>query len=200
MNQMPTTAAKIARRTRSAFSRRALRTATIAGIAVVAVGTAGSSFASTGHQLRPNGFAPTEECLNWSGTIQYFPALTKTSHAVTAVLNGTLSNCSFDGTGQSFSGTVFGELTGTATRTGASVSGKVAITWPADAGLNPTISPISVSGSASKYSFNGTISAGAGTGEQLEGSYDSVGITKVTGGSNENILGSAPFGIFVNEG
>ncbi|HEY3732620.1 MAG TPA: hypothetical protein VGL63_01780 [Streptosporangiaceae bacterium] len=197
MNQMQITAA---RTIRSAFTRRALRAATVAGVAVVALGTAGSSFASTSHHMRTNGFAATEECLSWSGTIQYFPALTTTSHAVTAVLHGTLSNCSFDGIGQTFSGTVFGDLTGTAIRSGGSVSGTVAITWPQDANLNPTISPISVSGSANKFSFSGTVSAGAGTGQQLEGSYDTISTKKIPGGSSQSILGSAPFGLFINEG
>jgi len=148
MNQMQPTAAKIARRARSAFSRRTLQAATIAGVMALTVGTAGASFASTGHQIRPNGYSPTEECLNWSGTIKYFPALTKTSHNVTAVLNATLSNCNFDGTGQTFSGTVFGDLTGTATKTAATISGNVAVTWPQDANLDPTIAHISVSTSS----------------------------------------------------
>jgi hypothetical protein len=187
---------------RSLVSRRGLRAAMIAGAVAATVGTAGAASASTAAQhVRPHGFAPTEECLNWSGTIKYFPALTKTSHAVTGVLSGTLSNCNFLGTQQSFSGSVFGTVTGTATKNKATLSGQVAITWPADANLNPTISPISVSttGTAA-YSLFGTISAGAGTGEQLEGSYDSVSNTAITGGTSQNILGSAPFGIYVNEG
>lgn len=199
MNESQSTAAKPARRLRSALSRRALRAATAAGVLALAVGTAGTALASTGHN-HPNGYAPTEECLNWSGTVSYFPALTTTPHQVTAVLHGTLSNCNFDGTPQTFSGSVFGDLTGTATKSSASLSGNVAITWPADANLNPTIAPISVSTSGSTYSLYGTISNGAGTGEQLEGSYAKIGTSKVLGGTTQNILGSAPFGIFINEG
>ena len=187
---------------RSLISRRGLRAAMIAGAVAATIGTAGAASASTAAQhVRPHGFVPTEECLNWSGTIKYFPALTKTSHAVTGVLSGTLSNCNFDGTQQSFSGSVFGTLTGTATKSGATLSGQVAITWPSDANLNPTISPISVSTTAPRaYTFNGTISAGAGTGEQLRGSYDSVSNTSITGGTSQSILGSAPFGIYENVG
>jgi hypothetical protein len=187
---------------RSLVSRRGLRAAMIAGAIAATVGTAGAASASTAaHHVRPHGFAPLEECLNWSGTIKYFPALTKTSHAVTGVLSGTLSNCNLEGTQQSFSGSVFGTVSGTATKSGATLSGQVAITWPADANLNPTISPISVSTSAPKaYSLFGTVSAGAGTGDQLEGSYDSVSNTSIAGGTSQSILGTAPFGIFINEG
>ena len=175
--------------------------AAVAGVAALTLGTTGTAFASSTPSARPNGYAPTEECLNWSGSIEYFPGLTTTSHSVTAVVHGTLSNCNFDGTGQTYSGSVFGVLTGTATRSAATLSGNVAVTWPADAGLEPTIAPISVTGGKSgAYSFYGTISAGAGTGEVLEGSFDKIGTAKVSGGTSENILGSAPFGIFVNEG
>jgi hypothetical protein len=188
---------------RSLVSRRGLRAAMLAGAIAATVGTAGAASASTAahHGARPNGFAPLEECVNWSGTIKYFPALTNTSHAVTGVLSGTLNNCNLEGTPQTFSGSVFGTLSGTATKTGATLSGQVAITWPSDSGLNPTISPISVSTSAaSSYSFFGTVSAGAGTGDQLEGSYVKVSNTGITGGTSQSILGSAPFGIFINEG
>src|SRR5215469_17113396 len=156
---------------RSALSRRAVRAAAVAVAAAVTLGSAGSARAGT-HSHRVNGFVPTEQCLNWSGTVQYFPALSSTSHKVTAVLNATLSNCNFEGTAQTFSGTVFGVLTGTATGKAATLTGNVAVSWPQDAGLSPTISPISVSTSNSTYSFFGTISAGAGTGEQLNGAYD----------------------------
>jgi hypothetical protein len=187
---------------RSALSRRAVRAAAVAGVAAVALGTAGSAMASTAAP-RVNGFAPTEQCLSWSGTVQYFPALSSTSHKVTAVLNATLNNCNFEGTAQTFSGSVFGVLTGTATGNGgpASLTGKLAVTWPQDAGLSPTISPITLSsGSTGSYSFFGTISAGAGTGAQLNGAYAKVSSTKITGGTQQGILGSAPFQIEVNNG
>jgi hypothetical protein len=187
---------------RSLVSRRGLRAAMIAGAMAATIGTAGAASASTvAHHVRPNGYAPLEECVNWSGTIKYFPALTKTSHAVTGVLSGTLSNCNLEGTQQTFSGSVFGTLTGTATKTGGTLSGQVAITWPSDSGLDPSISSINVSTTAaSAYTFYGTDSAGAGTGDQLEGSYDSVSNAAITGGTSQSILGSAPFGIFINEG
>ena len=184
---------------RSALSRRAVRAAAIAGVAAISLGTAATASASSaGSHI--NGFAPTEQCLNWSGTIQYFPGLTTTSHKVTAVLNATLSNCNFEGTGQTFSGTVFGVLTGTATGSAATLSGTLAITWPADANLNPTISPISLSTSSGNYSFFGTPTAGAGTGQQLNGAYVKVSGIKINRGTQENILGSAPFQLEVNTG
>ena len=184
---------------RSALSRRAVRAAAIAGVAAISLGTAATASASSaGSHI--NGFAPTEQCLNWSGTIQYFPRLTTTSHNVTAVLNATLSNCNFEGTGQTFSGTVFGVLTGTATGSAATLSGTLAITWPADANLNPTISPISLSTTSGNYSFFGTPSAGAGTGQHLQGSYAKIGSKKINGGTQQSILGSAPFQIEVNNG
>lgn len=201
MNQIHRTAARIARRTRSAMSGRVVRAATVAGVAALAIGTAGSAYATTHHQARPFGFAPTEECLNWSGSIQYFPGLTTTSHSVTAVIRGTLSNCNFQGTPQTFSGSVFGVLTGSGVKSNVSLSGNVAITWPADANLNPSVSPITISNTGTQaYQLFGTISGGAGTGEQLEGSYDVVSMQKVLGGNQQNILGTAPFGIFINEG
>ena len=101
------------------------------------------------------------------------------------------------------SGSVFGVLSGTATGNGgpASLTGKLAVTWPQDAGLSPTISPITLSsGSTGSYSFFGTISAGAGTGEQLNGAYAKISSTKITGGTQQSILGSAPFQIEVNNG
>jgi hypothetical protein len=201
MNESQSTAAKVSRRFRSALSGRAVRAATVAGVMALTVGTAGSALASTaGPQIRPHGYVPTEECLNWSGSISFFPALTTTSHSVTAVLNGTLSNCSFDGTPQTYGGTVFGTLTGTGTKSAVSLSGNAAVTWPADSGLNPTISPISVSTSSGTYNIVGTPSAGAGTGLALWASYAKTGMTKVNGGNAENILGSKPFGIFENIG
>ena len=187
---------------RSALSRRAVRAAAIAGVAAISLGTAATASASsTGSHI--NGFAPTEQCLSWSGTIKYFPRLSTTSHAVTAVLNATLSNCNFEGTAQTFSGSVFGVLSGTATGNGgpASLTGKLAVTWPQDAGLSPTISPITLSsGSTGSYSFFGTMGAGAGTGEQLNGAYAKISSTKITGGTQQSILGSAPFQIEVNNG
>ena len=184
---------------RSALSRRAVRAAAIAGVAAISLGTAATASASSaGSHI--NGFAPTEQCLNWSGTIQYFPRLTTTSHNVTAVLNATLSNCNFEGTGQTFSGTVFGVLTGTATGSAATLSGNLAITWPADANLNPTISPISLSTASNVYSFFGTPTAGPGTGEQLNGAYVKISSKKINGGTQESILGSSPFQIEVNNG
>ena len=184
---------------RSALSRRAVRAAAIAGVAAISLGTAATASASsTGSHI--NGFAPTEQCLSWSGTIKYFPRLSTTSHAVTAVLNATLSNCNFEGTGQTFSGSVFGVLSGTATTTAATLSGNLAVTWPADANLNPTISPISLSTSSGNYSFFGTPTAGAGTGQQLNGAYAKIGGTKINGGTQQSILGSAPFQLEVNNG
>ena len=193
--------AKIARSLRSALSGRAVRAATVAGVMALTLGTAGSALASTaGPQIRPQGYVPTEECLNWSGSVEFFPGVTTTAHAVTAVLHGTLSNCSFNGTPQTYGGTVFGTLTGTATKTSASLSGNVAVSWPADSGLSPTIAPVTISTSGTNYNIVGTISAGATTGEQLWASYAKTGVTKVNGGNSETILGSAPIGIFENLG
>ena len=65
---------------------------------------------------------------------------------------------------------------------------------------DPTISPISLSTSNSTYSFFGTPTAGAGTGQQLNGAYVKVSGIKINGGTQENILGSAPFQLEVNTG
>jgi hypothetical protein len=197
MSQLRSTTATLVR---TVISRRGLRAAMLAGVAAASIGTATAASASTIHHVRPNGYAPTEQCLSWSGTVNYFPALATTSKSVTATVSATLSDCNFDGTGQTYSGTVFGVLTGTATKTGATLSGNLAITWPADANLNPTISPITLSGSSSAYSFYGTPNAGAGTGQQLNGSYDRISSKSISGGTSQSILGSAPFQLEVNDG
>ena len=184
---------------RSTITRYAGRAAIVAG--ALALSTAGASSAVAAQlNTHPNGFAPTEECLNWTATIQSFPGLTKVAHAVTDVISGTLNNCSFDGSAQTFSGTFFGTLTGSASGKAATLSGNVAVSWPQDAGLNPTISPISVNGSSNAYSFFGTPTNGAGTGQHLQGSYDVVSKSTVNGGTSQSTVSTAPFGLFVNEG
>jgi hypothetical protein len=198
MNQLRSTAIAAAR---SVLSRRGMRAVVLAGVAAASVGAAGVASASTaGTHAHPDGYAPTEQCQNWSGTVNYFPALSTTSKKVTAVVNATLSNCNFEGTAQTFSGSVFGTLTGTATKTGSTLSGNLAVTWPSDAGLEPTISPVTLSGSSSAYSFYGTPSAGAGTGQQLNGAYDKITSKAISGGTSQSILGSAPFQLEVNDG
>ena len=184
---------------RTKITRYAVRSAAVAG--ALALSTAGASAALAAQPaVHPFGFAPTEQCLNWSGTIESFPGLTKASQSVTDVIQGTLSNCNLDGTGQTFSGTFFGTLSGNATKSAASLSGHVAVSWPQDSGLSPTIAPIAVSGSAQAYSLSGTIGNGAGTGEQLQGSYDVISKQAVNGGTSQSFVGSAPFEIEVNEG
>jgi hypothetical protein len=198
MNHLRSTASTAVR---TVFCRRGIRAVVLAGVAAASVGAAGAASASTvGHRAHPDGWAPTEQCQTWSGTVKYFPALGSTSKSETAVISGTLSNCNFQGTPQTFSGSVFGVLSGKATGTGATLSGNVAVTWPSDANLEPTISPITLSGSSSAYSFYGTPSAGAGTGQQLNGSYDRISAKKISGGTSQSILGSAPFQLEVNDG
>jgi hypothetical protein len=184
---------------RSALSRRVVRAAAVAGVVAVTVGTAGTALAST-TAPRVDGYVPVEQCLNWSGTVKYFPRLSSKSQKVTAVINATLSNCNLEGTDQTFSGTVFGVLTGTATSGGATLSGDVAVTWPSDANLYPTISPISVGSASGTYSFSGTPSAGSFTGDVLNGAWAKISSKKISGGTQENILGSAPFQSEVNDG
>jgi hypothetical protein len=207
MNQLRSTTATVIR---SVVSRRGLRAVMLAGVAAASIGTATAASASTvhagsaprvsSHQARPDGWVPVEECLNWSGTVKYFPALTKTAKTENAVLNATLSNCNLDGTEQTYSGTVFGTLTGTANKSGATLTGNVAVTWPQDAQLDPTIASISLNTSTGVYSFTGGITAGAFAGNELWGSYEKTGQTAFTGGTSENILGSAPFAAEENLG
>jgi hypothetical protein len=200
---------------RSVISRRGLRAVMLAGVAAASIGTATAASASTvsagaghagsatrisSHHVGPDGWVPVEECLNWSGTVKYFPALTTTSKSVNAVLNATLTNCNLDGTGQTFSGTVFGVLSGTATKSSATLTGNVAVTWPQDANLDPTIASISLNTTSGVYSFTGSITAGAFAGNALWGSYEKTGQTAFTGGTTENILGSAPFAAMENLG
>jgi hypothetical protein len=178
------------------YRRFTVRTAACA--ALVAGAALVSTVADSG--VASAGFVASESCLTVNGSIKAFPGLTKTAQDVTEVISGTLSNCSFDGSGQIFSGSFFGTLSGTATKTSASLSGNVAVSWPADANLDPTISPISVSGSAKAYTFFGTIADGTGTGNELQGSYDVVSQQKITDGTSQSIVGAGPFGIYINEG
>jgi hypothetical protein len=184
---------------RSAITRYAAMAAAAAGAIALSTTGASSAFAAQSN-VHPNGFAPIEECLNWTGTITAYPTLSKSAHSVTEDISGTLNNCSSDGNPQTFSGTFFGVLTGSASNKAATLSGHVAISWPQDAGLAPTVSPVSVTGSANAYTLNGTPTAGAGTGEALEGSYDVVSHTLANGETTQSLVSSGPFGIFVNEG
>jgi hypothetical protein len=195
---------------RSVFSRRGLQGAVLAGIAAASIGAAGAASASTAHagpapksvshHIGPNGWAPAEECLTWSGTVKYFPVLSTTSKTVTAVLNATGTNCEIDGQQQGNSATVFGTLSGTATKSSATLSGNVAVTWPSDAQLEPTIASISLNTSSGIYSFTGSITAGAFAGNELWGSYEKTGQSAISGGTNETILGSAPFAVMEDLG
>ncbi len=83
----------------SIYRRTLVRAAVVAGAVALSTAGASSAFAAQSN-AHPNGYAPTEECLNWTGTVQAYPALAKTAHNVTEVVSGTLSNCSFDGTPQ----------------------------------------------------------------------------------------------------
>jgi hypothetical protein len=209
MIQLRSTTATVVR---SAFSRRGLRGLMLAGVAAASIGTATAASASTtsaspahagpaiSHRIHPDGWVPVEECLNWTGTVKYFPALTTATKTVNAVLNATLSNCNLDGTGQTYSGTAFGVLTGSATKSKATLTGNVAVTWPADSGLDPTIASISLNTTTGVYSFTGSITSGAFAGNELWGSYEKTGQTAIAGGTSENILGSAPFAAEENLG
>jgi hypothetical protein len=200
MNHLRSTTATVVR---SVFSRRGLQGAILAGVAAASIGTAGIASASTAHaapHVHSNGYSPTEQCLNWSGTVNYFPALTSTSKSETATVSGTLSNCNLLGTQQTFSGSVFGVLTGKATASGGSLTGNLAVTWPSDANIDPTIVPITLTGSKSAYSFYGSPTAGFGAGQTLNGSYDKISAKAISGGTSQSILGSAPFQVEVNEG
>jgi hypothetical protein len=187
---------------RSVLRSRGLRGAAIAGVmaaALATMSTTGAALASTtAHKI--SGLAPTQECVTWSGTVQYFPVLTSSSQKVTAILEGTLSNCDDLGTPESGTGSVFGVLSGTATKTTAALTGQIAVTWPASSGLSPSIVPVSLRGASGKYSLGGTVSAGAGTGQELHSSYNKVKAAKASSGTLQTITSTSAFAIYVNEG
>jgi hypothetical protein len=191
---------------RSVFRSRGLRGAAIAGVVAAALATAGvtavagTALASTAAPHEIAGLAPTQECVTWSGTVEYFPVLTSSSHKVTAILEGTLSNCSDFGTPETGTGSVFGVLSGTATKTKAILAGQLAVTWPPSSSLSPSIVPVSLRGASGQYSFGGTVSAGAGHGLELNSAYDKVNATKANSGTLQTITGTSPFAIYVNEG
>jgi hypothetical protein len=180
------------------ITRRFLRGGVIAGVVTAAtIATAGAALAAP---AAPRGLSPTEECVTWSGTVQYFPVLTAKSQKVTAVIEGTLSNCNDFGTPQTFSGSVFGVLSGKATTGKSSLSGQLAVTWPADANLNPSVVPVTLNGASGQFSFGGIVSGGAGKGLDLNSAYDTVHSAKSGGGTLEKIVGTKAFAIYVNEG
>lgn len=189
---------------RSICSRRGLRAVAVAGALAATVGTAGAASAATAHHVRPAGWAPVEQCLTWSGTIKYFPALTNTAKSVNAVISGTASNCNLDGTQQTLSASFFGNLTGSANKTKATLNGQVAITWPADAnpptGLEPTISNLNITTANGTYSFASTISGGAFAGNELWGSFVKTQNASISGGTSQTIVGTQPFEVEENLG
>jgi hypothetical protein len=63
--------------------KTALRSLAIVGVAAGAIAPAAGASASRHSSERPNGFSPLIECLNWSGTEQYFPALGSSAKKVT---------------------------------------------------------------------------------------------------------------------
>lgn len=185
---------------RSVLRSRRLRGAAIAGVVAAALATAGPALASTTVPHQSRGLAPTQECVTWSGTVQYFPVLTASSQKVTAILKGTLSDCDDLGVPENGAGSVFGVLSGTATKTKAILTGQLAVTWPVTSGLSPSIVPVSLRGASAKYSFGGTVSAGAGTGQELNSSYHEVKAAKAGSGTLQTITGTSAFAIYINEG
>jgi len=194
---------RLASAARSAFSRRGLQAAVAAGAVAATIGTAGAASAATAH-VHPNGWVPVEQCTSWSATIKYFPALANASKSVNATISGTASNCNLDGQSQTFSASFFGNLTGTATKTKSTLSGQVAITWPADAnpptGLEPTISNLGISTTNGVYSNVSTITAGAFTGNELWASWVKTSNASISGGTSQTIVGTQPFEVMENTG
>jgi hypothetical protein len=91
-------------------------------------------------------------------------------------------------------------LSGTATKTAATLSGQIAVTWPASSGLSPSIVPVGLDGANGQYSLGGTVSAGAGAGLELNSAYARVSAARANGGTLQHINGDAPFAIYVNGG
>ena len=112
------------------------------------------------------------------------------------MLQATLANCAFYGVAQSGTATAFGVLTGTASRGKATLSGQVAVTWPPELGTTPTIANIVVVPSAHAYALEGPVVAGGFPGRYLVGNYQVTSSTRTSGGTAENILGTAPFAIW----
>jgi hypothetical protein len=190
---------------RSHLNRKnALRTLALGGIAGMAsILPASGAFAAThAPKAHPLGYAPVIECLNWSATEQFFPALGSTQKNVTVVVSGTGSNCE-NGGGQpySYGASFFGTLSGTATNKIQNLSGNLAVTWPSDANLSPSIESVTVTTpSAGHYSLYGTGTAGAYTNEPLEGSFVIASSTHNRISTTKSDTGSTPFGVFENFG
>jgi hypothetical protein len=185
---------------RSILRSRGLRGAAIAGVMAATLASTGTALAGTTAHHKIGGLVPTQECVTWSGTMQYFPVLTTSSQKVTAIMEGTLSNCDNSGTPETGTGSVFGVFSGTATKTAATLSGQIAVTWPASSGLAPTIVPAGLAGASGQYSLGGTVSAGAGTGLELNSSYARVSAAKANGGTLQHINGTSAFAIYENIG
>lgn len=180
--------------------RLGLRGAAITGVMAAILATTGAALASTTAPPKAAGISPTQECVTWSGTVQYFPVLKPGSQKVTAILEGTLSDCNDFGNPETGNGSVFGVLSGTATSSKASLAGQLAVTWPASSSLDPTVVPVTLRGASGKYAFGGTVSAGAGAGLVLNSSYNKVSSVKANSGTLQHVTGTSAFAIYVNEG
>jgi hypothetical protein len=194
---------------RSILRSRGLRGAAIAWVTAAALATAGApatALASTAASHRVDAIVPTLECTTWSDTVNYSPALTSSPQNVTATLAGTLSDCSDFGNTLTGTGSVQATLTGTATTTSASLTGDLFVNWPASANVVTSVVPITLTGSSGAYSFGGTVIFGAGTayrggpGLPLNSSYDAVYWFWTDGGTLQDINGTSPVAIYVNEG
>jgi hypothetical protein len=188
---------------RSILRSRRLRGAAIVGVMAAALATGGApatALASPAAFHKIDGIVPTEECTTWSGAVDYSPALTSSPQNVTATLVGTLYDCSDFGTAQTGTASVQVTLSGTATTSSASLTGQLFVNWPAGTGLNPSVVPVTLTGSSGAYSFGGTVSLGAGTGLPLNSSYFTVFSFTSNTDTVQDINGASPFAIYVNEG
>ena len=92
-----------------------VRAAILAGAIALTIAGASSAFATQSDTTKKAN-AATEECLNWTGTSHSLPAVTPAAHTVTDVISGTLSNCNFEGNPQTFNGSFFAVLSGSASK------------------------------------------------------------------------------------
>ena len=195
---------------RSILCSRGFRGAAIAGVMAAALAAAGApatALASTAAFHRVDAIVPTLECTTWSGTVEYSPALTASPQNATATLTGTLSNCSDFGNTLTGTGIVQATLSGTATLSSASLTGLLIVHWPAGASLADSLVPVTLTGSSLAYSFGGTVLFGTGAngrggpGLPLNSSYvaNLYSFTTSTG-TLQDISGTSPVAIYVNEG
>jgi len=195
---------RLARRRANAAQPRSPRRARLAlGLATLASSAliVGDALAGTAAA----GIVPVANC-SLNATVSLAPALTRTTHTVGGNIQGTLSNCSLEGSALPDGGQFFASsLYGPASTTSESLTGQAVIVWPASAHLNASVGNITIRVNAQGLAtYSGTVLAGAFTGQRLQGQYQIAQQSNVNEGTYtatvQNVFSTSPLQILENLG